>query len=159
MLEITGQRPDPTVPPISLYGLLRVSSLFHMNCTAVIENELEFTRREMLRDVETLAKALLAMGVKQGDIITSATSRSLYGNQLILFAANLIGAVATFHEEAMNSQYLYNYIEEFESPVCFTFHASDARIQALKDHCPHLRHVVDIRYDYHHRNFADSVLE
>ena len=80
MLKIKGQKKDPTVPPLSVSALFTLSCFRHNDAVAVNQRELNFTRREIKRDRKILAKALLELGVKSGDIITIFTSKNFIDN-------------------------------------------------------------------------------
>ena len=96
MLKIKGQKKDPIVPPVTISALFDLSSFRHWNNVVVNQKEFDFTRRELKSDRKIMARALLALGVKKGDIITVATGRSMYDNILIFLAANKIGALVSF---------------------------------------------------------------
>ena len=62
--------------------------LFYWVFHRLNQKEFDFTRKELKRDRKVMAKALLALGVKKGDIITVATGRSRYDNILIFLGGN-----------------------------------------------------------------------
>lgn len=159
MLKIKNEKRDPTVPPVSMYGLFNLSSTGHWNDVVVDEKALTFTRREMKRDIKILAQAMLALGVKAGDIIMVATGRSMYANVLIFFAANRIGAIASFHDERTTRDTLLHYLDEFQAPLLFTFQKTAGRIKELKKEAKALKHVVNMTAECDEKTFKDTILE
>ena len=144
MLKIKGQKRDPLVPPISIAGLFNLASFHHWDDVAVNQKELDFTRRELRDDIMTLAKAFLELGIKKGDIILVATGRSMYENILIFLAANKISAIVSFLDEKTPRDTLLHYLDEFKSPLLFTYKAHDKRIKDLKRDAKHLKYVINM---------------
>ena len=144
MLKIKHQKHDPMVPPLSISALYNLSSFRHWNQTVINQKEFDFTRRELKHDRKVLAKAFLELGVKRGDIITVATSRSMYDNVLIFLAANKIGAIVSFLDEKTPRDTLLHYIEEFNSPLVITYKYKDKRIRELKNDAKFVKHVINL---------------
>ena len=144
MLKIKNQKRDPIVPPISISALFNLSSFRHWNDVVVNQKEFDFTRRELKHDRKILAKAFLALGIKKGDIITIATSRSMYENILIFLAANKIGAVVSFLDEKTPRETLLHYIEEFNSSLVITYKYSDKRIKELKRDAKSVKNIINL---------------
>ena len=92
----------------------------------------------------TLAKAFLELGIKKGDIILVATGRSMYENILIFLAANKISAIVSFLDEKTPRDTLLHYLDEFKSPLLFTYKAHDKRIKDLKHDAKHLKYVINM---------------
>ncbi len=144
MLKIRNQKKDPIVPPVTISALFDLSSFRHWDNVVVDQKEFEFTRKEMKHDRGVVAKALLALGVEKGDIITVATGRSMYENILIFLAANKIGAVVAFLDEKTPRETLLHYIDEFKSKVVVTYKYSDKRIKELKRDAKSVKNVINI---------------
>ena len=132
MLKIKNQKRDPIVPPVTISAIFNLSSFRHWNNVVVDQKEFEFTRKELKADRKVMAKALLALGVKKGDIIMVATGRGMYDNILLFLAANKIGAIVAFLDEKTPRDTLLHYIEEFNSKIVVTYKYSDKRIKELK---------------------------
>lgn len=147
------------VPPMSIYGLFKLTSFGHMNDIVADEKKLRITRREMLRDIENLAKALLILGVNSGDVVNIANARSMYANVIIFFALNRLGAVACFHEEGLTEDALVRYLDKYDSKVLFTYWATQEQIQRLKQESTSLQHVINMHTLYGEKNFQESILE
>ena len=132
MLKIKNQKRDPIVPPVTISAIFNLSSFRHWNNVVVDQKEFEFTRKELKADRKVMAKALLALGVKKGDIIMVATGRGMNDNILLFLAANKIGAIVAFLDEKTPRDTLLHYIEEFNSKIVVTYKYSDKRIKELK---------------------------
>lgn len=143
MLKIKGQKKDPTVPPISISALFTLSCFRHNNDIVIDQRDLTFTRREVKRDREILAKALLELGVKSGDIITFATSAPVYENIVLFLAANKIGAVVVYFDESTPRETLIHYLNDFKSPILITRNKTANKIKNYKKDAKHLKYVIN----------------
>ncbi|MBR3332148.1 acyl--CoA ligase [Candidatus Saccharibacteria bacterium] len=144
MLKIKNQKRDPLVPPLSISALYSLSSFQHLNHTVVNQKEFNYTRRELSQDRRNLAKVFLELGVKPGDIILVATSRSMYENIAIFLAANRLGAIVSFLDEKTARDTLLHYLEEFNSSLLITYKYSDKRIKDIKHNAKSLKNVINI---------------
>lgn len=144
MLKIKSQKRDPFVPPLSISALYNISSFRHWNQTVVNQKEFDFTRRELKNDRKIVLKALLALGIKKGDIITVATGRSMYDNIVIFLAANKIGAIVSFLDEKTPRETLLHYIEEFNSPLVVTYKYNNKRIKELKRDGRSIKNILNL---------------
>ena len=143
MLKIKNQKKDPIVPPLTISGLVNLSSFRHYKSVVVNQKEFDFTRKELIQDRKVVSRALLALGVKRGDIILVATGRSLYENILMFLAANKIGAIVAFLDEKTPRETLLHYLDEFKSSVAVVYKYSDKRIKELKKDAKSLKTVIN----------------
>ena len=88
MLKIKHQKKDPFVPPISISALFNLSCFLHNKNVAIDQNEFRITRKQIKHDKKILVRALLALGIKKGDIITVATGRPIYECIFLFISAN-----------------------------------------------------------------------
>ena len=144
MLKIKNQKRDPSVPPISISTLFKLSSFRHWDDVVINQKELDFTRRELKHDQKLLAKAFLQLGTKKGDIILVATGRSMYENVLIFLAANRIGAIVSFLDEKTPRDTILHYLDEFNSKILITYKYSDRRIREMKKDAKGLKFVINM---------------
>lgn len=144
MLKIKNQKRDPSVPPISISTLFKLSSFRHWDDVVINQKELDFTRRELKHDQKLLAKAFLQLGTKKGDIILVATGRSMYENVLIFLAANRIGAIVSFLDEKTPRDTILHYLDEFNSKILITYKYSDRRIREMKKDAKSLKFVINM---------------
>ncbi len=144
MLRIKGQKKDPIVPPLTISALYDLSCFRHNKSVVVNQKEFDFTRKELKADRKVMAKALLQLGVKKGDVILVATGRSMYENILVFLAANKIGALVSFLDEKTPRETLLHYIEEFGSKVVVTYKYSDKRIKELKRDAKTIKTIINL---------------
>ncbi|MBR6505837.1 acyl--CoA ligase [Candidatus Saccharibacteria bacterium] len=144
MLKIKHQKKDPIVPPLSISALFNLSSFRHWDNVVINQKEFDFTRRELKHDRKVLAKAFLALGIKKGDIITVATSRSMYENVLIFLAANKIGALVSYFDEKNSRDTILHYLDEFKSPLLITYKYGPKRIKEIKQNAKSVKHVINM---------------
>lgn len=144
MLKIKNQKKDPIVPPVTISALFDLSSFQHWDDVVVNQKEFDFTRKELKHDRKVMARALLALGVKKGDIILVATGREIYENILLFLAANKIGAVISFLDERTSRDTLLHYIEEFNASVVVTYKYNARRIKELKRDAKAVKTVINL---------------
>lgn len=159
MLKIKNQKRDPSVPLLSMSALFNLSSFRHWKDVVANEKELDFTRKDLKRDIKIFAKALLALGIKKGDIITIYTGRSIYDNIVIFFAANRIGAITAFLDEKTTRDTIIHYTEEFKSPLLITYKKSPGRIKDLKKDAKYVKNIINLTSDFDEPNFEKTILE
>lgn len=143
MLKIKHQKRDPLVPPISISALFTLSCFRHNDEVAINQKDLNFTRRQIRQDRKIFAKALLALGVKSGDIITVATGRPVYENIVLFLAANKIGAAVSFLDEKAPRDTILRYLNEYQSPILVTYAKTSSKIKHLKKDAKTVKHIIN----------------
>lgn len=143
MLKIEHQKRPPVVPPISISALFSLSCFRHNKDIVVDQKNLTFTRQEMKRDRKVLAKALMQLGIRPGDIITIASGRPVYESIVLFLAANQIGAAVSFFDEATPRNTLLQYLEEFKSPLLVVFEKTDNKIKGYKKDVKTIKNVIN----------------
>lgn len=159
MLKIKGKKSNPSVPKISISTLYDISCFKHTNDIVANEKELNYTRRDLKRDRNLLAKAFLNLGIKKGDIIMVATGRSAYANIVIFFAANRIGATVSFLDEKSARDTLIHYLDEFQSPLLITYKKSPSRIKELKKDAKSVKNIINLNLNFDEKTFEKTILE
>lgn len=143
MLKIKHQKRPPLVPPISISALFSLSCFGHNNDIVVDQKDLTFTRAEMKRDRKTMARALMQLGIRKGDIITVASGRPVYENLVLFLAANQIGAAVSFFDEATPRSTILQYLEEFKSSLLVVHEKTDSKIKKYKKDVKTLKNVIN----------------
>ena len=159
MLKIKNQKHDPFVPPVSMSALFNLSSSFHWKNIVANQKEVDFSRRDLKRDRKLLAKTFLSLGIKKGDIVLVTTGRSIYDNIVIFFAANKIGAIVSFLDEKTPRDTIIHYLEDFKSPLLFTYKKSPSQIKAFKKDVKTLKNVINLTSDFDNKNWDTTILE
>ena len=98
----------------------------------------------MKYDRKILARTFLQLGVKKGDIITVATSRSMYENVLIFLAANKIGAIVSYFDEKNSRDTILHYLEEFNSSLLITYKYGPKRIKQIQHDAKSVKHIINM---------------
>ncbi len=144
MLKIKHQKHDPLVPPISIAALFNISCLGHKKSIAINQNDVNINRKTIKKDIITLEKALLALGIKTGDIITVATGRPIYESILLFLAANRIGAIITFVDEKSTRTQILQFLKDYNSPLLVTYQKSSGKIKELKKEAKSVKNVINL---------------
>ena len=157
--QFKEQKPDPLVPPISIYQLLQTSCLGHGAAIAVDEKQNTFTRDVMMRDVTNMAKFLLMLGVKKGDYVVMRVSRPIYLVSVLIFAVNRLGAILALRDASFDDESFKDVLREYRPQVVFLVEEDDHRIRSLQRSIPTLRHIVNLTLTYREGAFKHSALE
>ncbi len=144
MLKIKHQKKDPFVPPISISALFNLSCFLHNKNVAIDQNEFRITRKQIKHDKKILVRALLALGIKKGDIITVATGRPIYECILLFLSANQIGAIITFVDEKSTRTQILQFLEDYNSPLLVTYQKSASKIKELKKEAKSVKNVINL---------------
>ncbi len=144
MLKIKNQKRDPFVPPISISALFTLSCFLHNKSIAIDQKDFEFSRRQIKLDRKIMAKALLALGIKSGDIITVATGLPIYENIIIFLAANKIGAAVSFMDSRTPRDTLLHYLDDFKSPLLVTYQKTSGWIKSVKKDAKTIENVINL---------------
>jgi len=144
MLKIKHQKKDPFVPPISISALFNLSCFLHNKNVAIDQNEFRITRKQIKHDKKILVRALLALGIKKGDIITVATGRPIYECILLFLSANQIGAIITFVDEKSTRTQILQFLEDYNSPLLVTYQKSAGKIKDLKKEAKSVKNVINL---------------
>jgi acyl-coenzyme A synthetase/AMP-(fatty) acid ligase len=144
MLKIKHQKEDPFVPPISISALFNLSCFLHNKNVAIDQNEFRITRKQIKHDKKILVRALLALGIKKGDIITVATGRPIYECILLFLSANQIGAIITFVDEKSTRTQILQFLEDYNSPLLVTYQKSASKIKELKKEAKSVKNVINL---------------
>lgn len=110
----------PEYPEYSMYELIHQTALQHPDFTAIEFQNKKTSYSDFMKNIETVAKALVAHGVKKGDfvsIITPNTPQAL----IMLYAVNRIGAVANMIHPLLSATEIKEFVEKVESIALLTF--------------------------------------
>ena len=108
------------LPECTIYEYLWENNKDHLDDIAIIYFNRKITYGELFENIDKTASALLALGVKPGEIVTVAMPsipEALYA----VYALNKIGAVANMIHPLAGEQELLNYLNEVESKVFLMF--------------------------------------
>lgn len=109
----------PEYPEHSMYEHLRRGVKNYPNLTAVEFQGKKYTYKEMLENIEYVAKALVSIGVKKGDtvsIVTPNTPQALF----MIYAVNRIGAIANMIHPLLSATEIQKFIEDTDSVAILT---------------------------------------
>ena len=133
----------PIIPNVNIYTLLKLLCVGKMDKIAIECNELSVTYKRLLKDAETVSRALQALSVKRGDIV-SACMPNLYQAVVIFLASNRIGAVTTFINPWLSIDGINGYLKKYKSPVLFNY-GKTAEENRNYMQCSSIKHVVTLR--------------
>lgn len=114
---------SPKVPKWLSSVLL--SDLIGMTCRGSARVFNEHTRKELKKDSKTLAKALLALGIKKGDYVVVLDN--FYPCVCMIYAAMRIGAIAVPFAEDATDDMLVKFIMERKSDVFLVVNDKDKK--------------------------------
>lgn len=108
------------LPECTIYEYLWENNKDYPQDIAIRYLNKAITYRELFDNIDRCAKALIAVGVKPGDIVTVAmpsTPEALYA----VYAINKIGAVSNMIHPLAGQSEIVDYLNEVRSKVCLMF--------------------------------------
>lgn len=108
------------LPECTVYEYLWENNKDYLDDTAIIYFNAEISYRELFKNIELCAKALIAKGVKQNDIVTIAMP-NIPEVVYAVYAINRIGAIANMIHPLAGEQEICNYINEVNSRIILMF--------------------------------------
>ncbi len=118
------------LPECTVYEYLWENNKDHQSDIALVYYGRNITYRTLFRNIDICAKSLLALGVKENEIVTIALP-SIPEALYLVYALNKIGAVANMIHPLAGEQELVNYLNEVKSRFAFIF---DGTYKIIKDH-------------------------
>lgn len=109
----------PEYPECSIFAHLKCAADQYPNLPALYFEGRRYSYRLLLRSIECAAKALVAIGVRKGDVI-SIISPNTPQALIMVYAANRIGAVANMLHPLLSSTELQHFIENTNSSAVLT---------------------------------------
>lgn len=107
------------IPKMKIYDYLREKNKDNLNFVAINFFGLKITYKELIEQIERVAKALSAIGVKKGDIVV-INSVTLPQTVFLLYALNKIGAIADLTDVRTDSNGMKHYLNEGKAKIVFT---------------------------------------
>lgn len=105
---------DESFPKGSMFNYLKQTAQGHMNFTAVEFEGKKTTYKKLIEQIETVAKALMATGIKKGDCV-SIVSVNTPQVLVMIYALNRIGAVANMIHPLLSASEIETFIKNTNS--------------------------------------------
>ena len=102
------------VPEVSLYDYFEESAQSHLDAPAYEYFGVEKTYREMISEIDNIAKAYKAMGIREGDVVTILMPNTPESIESF-FALNKIGAVSNMVHPLSGEEEIKYYINSTNS--------------------------------------------
>ncbi len=133
----------PWIPNIDISSAIDYINMFRQNAYAFDCLDLRITHRQFKEDAIIIAKALLRLGIRKGDIVP-VNMPNLYQAVAVFKAVNQIGAITTFLNPWQSDDELKQYIQAYHAKVLFNYNESDDYNQKLLDDTE-LKHIVTLK--------------
>ena len=108
------------LPEESMYEFLVKKARPYLNDIAIDFEGKKTTYSEFLSQIDTIARGLLAQGIKRGDIVT-IVSPNITQAVAAIYAVNKIGAVANILHPLLSAKEIQHHIENTESRAVFIY--------------------------------------
>ncbi len=109
-------------PECSLFAQVKKNAEKYINAPAIVFQNKKYSFKEFIEIVERLATALIAMGLKKGDIV-SVVSPNTPQAVFMVYAINRIGAVANMIHPLLSVEEIQCFVESTESAAVFVLDA------------------------------------
>lgn len=111
---------NPIIPDMSIVNTIALISSFYRDAIAIDCLDLRATYQELLDTAKVLARSFKELGIRKGDIITSAMP-NFFQAVAVFLAANRVGALTTFLNPGCSTEEIKYYLNEFESPLFINY--------------------------------------
>lgn len=108
------------IPTCTIYEYLWENNKEHMDDIALLYFNKKVTYEQLFYNVDLVAKALIANGVKKGDIVTVAMP-SMPEVVYCIYALNKIRAIANLIHPLAGEKEIVDYLNEVNSSLCIMF--------------------------------------
>lgn len=116
------------LPECTIFEYMRKKHANHLDWIALEYFDRKIIYRELFKNIERTAKAFVAMGVKRGDIVITATvttPETIY----ILYALNCIGAIPNMVDPRTGVEGIRDYINEVKAKYVITLAVAYPKIE------------------------------
>ena len=116
------------LPECTIYDYIWNSNKDHLNNIALNYFDRKITYKELFDNIEKAAKAFTAIGVKEGDIVVTATvttPETVY----IIYALNRIGAIPNMVDPRTSVEGIKEYIKEVNAEYVITLEVAYPKIE------------------------------
>ena len=120
------------LPECTIYEYLWGNNKNHLSDTALIYFDKKFSYKELFEEIEKTAKALIAMGIKEGDVVTVITV-SCVNSVVLLYALNRIGAISNYINVLASADEYEKYFRDADSKYIFTLDLFAEKAMAAVD--------------------------
>ena len=137
----TDKMINTPIPECSVYEFLYNNNKDHLREIAINYFGREITYTELFKNIDITTSALIALGVKEGDIVTvglPSIPEAIY----LVYAINRIGAVANMIHPLAGEQELAFYLNEVKSKFAFLFDATYLIVKPSLDKTSVCRTVI-----------------
>lgn len=118
-------------PECSMFNYLRQTSREHLNYYAIEFEGKKITYKKLLEQIESVAKALVNIGIKKGNCI-SIISVNTPEVVLMIYAANRIGAVANMIHPMLSSSEIETFINKTNSSAVLVLDQIYPKLEKIK---------------------------
>lgn len=132
----------PIIPNMSIYNSIKLINTFYGKKEAIDCLDLTTNYNQLFNDAITISKALKELGVVKGDIITVCMP-NYYQAVATFLACNRIGAVTTFLNFNAPYEELYEYINNFQSPIFINYNKTREENENFKKNT-NVRYIVTL---------------
>ena len=145
---------NPWIPNVSVSTAIDFANVFRQDAFAFDCVNLRVTHQQFREDADVLSKALLQLGIKEGDIVL-VSMPNLYQAVAVFKATNQIGAITTFLNPWQSDDELKQYISMYHATMLFNYDMDEMyNRQLLQD--TNLKYIVSLRKEYVNHVFNDS---
>lgn len=137
----------PPAIPVTPYQLIKILNRKRLNrvCFESWYDNSRHTYKELLEDVEHMAKSLRMYGLKRGDTITIATP-ALYESFVTFVAATSIGINVSLVHFYLRPEVLARYADSHESKLFFSYERDEEFANYILENTKNVQYVIDIDY-------------
>ena len=142
---ISNFKLHPFIPNISVYNSIKLINIPYMNNIAIDCLDLKLNYKEMIKNSNVIAKSLIELGVKPGEIITICMPNYAQAVEIFL-AANKIGVTVSFINSFAKKEETIKYLNYFESPIFINYNKDKEHNKEIKEKTK-VRNIITLGKD------------
>ena len=118
--------------PMSIYDLMHVSNIGHENDTVINYFGKKISYKELEKNIDIVAKALLELGVQKGDIVMMSLP-NIPEAEYVFYAVNKIGAILEPIDPRTNEENILKDINDSKTKLFISLNIMNPKLAKVED--------------------------
>lgn len=133
---------NPIIPNTNIFNAIKMLSLLYRNREAVDCLDIKANYQKLIDDAVTISLAFKELGIKNNDIVAISMD-NFYQVVASFIACNRIGATLTILNSFAPKEEVYNYLNEFESPIFINYNKTAKENMDIKNNT-NVKHIITL---------------
>lgn len=122
----------PDIPKMKAYEYMVLNNFQHLERNALSFFNKKISYRELFRKIDEVARALIAIGVRKGDIVTISIA-NIPESVYLLYALNKIGAISNYIDPRLSAEEFKRAINKTKSKFVISLEMCAKNIEKIRN--------------------------